>query len=459
MLQNGGSVTSTSGGTLAGRFFAGTGNAGQITVSTPTLAMANGGRISVATLGAGSAGSILLNANTLSFAGGSQVVSSTSGSGQGGSVSANATESASISGQGTGLFSTASGTGNAGQINVSTPTLTMGDGGTISVATSGAGNAGNIALNVTNFTQTGGARVDSSTSGSGLGGDIVVAAANSASISGAGTGLFSTASGTGAGGNIRIQAGQLVQLSNEGTLSAQSTGTATAIAGDINISTPTFQSQNGSVTTGADSADGGNISIITTGSFVHLTDSQITTSVRSGAGTGGNIAIDSKLIVLDESQILAKGFGGPGGNINITGDVFLVNSGGTVPTSLNGNCRRLLALSTSGTVNIEATFTNVVGSVTQLPSTPLQATELLRASCAARFAGGKTSSLVVGGRDGLPPQPGDLLPSPLYVASDANTAVTGTKATGYNQFSDLSLLGSRDRRLDRYTLLPNSKCS
>ena len=59
-LQNGGSVTSTSGGTLAGRFFAGTGNAGQIAVSTPTLAMADGGRISVATLGAGNAGSILL---------------------------------------------------------------------------------------------------------------------------------------------------------------------------------------------------------------------------------------------------------------------------------------------------------------------------------------------------------------------------------------------------------------
>ena len=205
-VQNGGKVTSESGGTLAGKSFVGSGNAGQINVSTPTLAMGNGGRISVATLGAGNAGSILLNANTLSLAGGSQVVSSTSGSGQGGSVSANATESASISGQGTGLFSTASGTGNAGQINVSTPTLTMGDGGTISVATSGAGNAGNIALNVTNFTQTGGARVDSSTSGSGLGGDIVVAAANSASISGAGTGLFSTASSTGAGGDIKIQA-------------------------------------------------------------------------------------------------------------------------------------------------------------------------------------------------------------------------------------------------------------
>jgi hypothetical protein len=110
-------------------------------------------------------------------------------------------------------------------------------------------------------------------------------------------------------------------------------------------------------------------------------------------------------------------------------------------------------------VNIEATFTNVEGSVTLLPETPLKATELLRAACAARFAGGKTSSLVVGGRDGLPSQPGDLLPSPLYLASDANTATPGaTTMTGYTQFSDLGFPGSRDRRLDRYTLLPNSKC-
>jgi filamentous hemagglutinin family protein len=547
-IQSGGGVTSESGGTLAGQFFAGTGNAGQIAVSTPTLAMADGGRISVATLGAGSAGSILLNANTLSLAGGSQVVSSTSGSGQGGSVaatagesifisgsgslpsglfstasstgnagqisvstptltmgdggtisvatsgagnagnvflnarnfsltggaqvvsntsgagqggsvSANATQSASISGQGSGLFSTTSGTGNAGQISVSTPTLTMGESGTISVATSGGGNAGNILLNVGNFAQAGGARVDSSTLGAGRGGDLSVTAANSVSISGPGTGLFSTASGTGAGGNIRIQAGQLVQLSNDGTLSAQSTGAATAIAGDINISTPTFQSQNASVTTGAESADGGNISITTTGSLVHLTDSQITTSVRSGSGTGGNIAIDSQLIVLDNSQVLAQAIGGPGGNINITGDVFLVNSGGRFPTSLTGIVDASSALSAPGTVDIEARFTNVVGTFAQLPSTPLQATELLRASCAARFAGGKASSLVLGGRDGLPLQPGDLLPSPLHVASDTDTPSTGNKVTGQELPTRFSLLGSKDRGLNQYSLLPNAKCS
>ena len=335
----------------------------------------------------------------------------------------------------------------------------MGDGGTISVATSGAGNAGNIALNVTNFTQTGGARVDSSTTGGGLGGDVTVTAANSASISGSGTGLFSTASSTGAGGDIKIQGGQLVQLTNNATVSAQSTGTATATAGNITINAPTFEAQNGSVTTGATLADGGNISITTTGSLVRLTDSQITTSVQSGVGSGGNIAIDSQLIVLNDSQILANAFGGPGGNINITADVFLVNSGGRFPTSLAGIVDASSALSTPGTVNIEATFTNVTGSFVQLPSTPLQATELLRASCAARFAGGKASSLVLGGRDGLPLQPGDLLPSPLYVGKRSGHSLYGQQGNRLGPPMRFSLLGSKDRFLNQYSLLPNAKCS
>ena len=316
----------------------GTGNAGQIILSTPTLTMADGGKISVATSGAGSAGSVSLNADTLSLTGGAQVVSSTDGAGQGGSVMVNAANSISISGSGSspsGLFSTASSTGNAGQITVSAPTLTMGDGGAISVANSGAGNAGNIALNVSNFTQTGGARVDSSTSGSGLGGDLTVNAVNSASISDPGTGLFSTASGTGAGGDIKVQAPH-VQILDGGTISANSTGTETATAGNVNIVTNDLNMQNSSITTEAAVALGGNISITTAASLVHLTDSEITTSVHSGVGSGGNITISSDLVVLDDSRILANAIGGHGGNITIAADVFLVNSGGMTPLSLEG---------------------------------------------------------------------------------------------------------------------------
>jgi hypothetical protein len=136
-----------------------------------------------------------------------------------------------------------------------------------------------------------------------------------------------------------------------------------------------------------------------------------------------------------------------------------VNSGGRVPTSLAGIVDASSALSTPGTINIEATFTNVTSEVVQLPETPLRATELLRAACAARFVGGKTSSLVLAGRDGVPPQPGGLLPSPLYLASKSNSPSTISSSTGLSLPMGFSLLGSSDRFLNRYSLLPNAKCA
>ena len=43
-----------------------------------------------------------------------------------------------------------------------------------------------------------------------------------------------------------------------------------------------------------------------------------------------------------------------------------------------------------------------------------KALALLREPCMARIQGGKYSSFVVGGRDGLPLEPGGLLPSPIF---------------------------------------------
>ncbi len=390
-----------------------TGDAGTILVSMPTLTMADGGTISVATSGAGNAGNIGLNVGNFGLTGGAQVVSSTTGAGQGGNVTVMATGPVSISGSGSqasGLFSTASSTGNAGQITVSTPTLTMGDGGTISVATSGAGNAGDIALNVNDVTMTGAARVDSGTTGSGNGGTVTLNATGSGIIS-SGAGLFSNAEGSGAGGDLNIQAAQL-QLLDGATISARSTGTDTATAGNVNIVAGSLlRMVNSSITTEATVADGGNISITTTGSTLRLTNSQITTSVQSGVGQGGNITIGSAghpfdFILLGDSQIRADAFGGPGGNINMFATVYLTSNSVVSASS---------ALSTPGTIAIEATVTDVSGSLTQLPTTPLEAAALMRASCAARLAGGKTSSLVVAGREGLPLDPSGLLPSPLTV--------------------------------------------
>ncbi len=422
-------LSATSGATLTGTggglfsTAASTGNAGTITVATPTLTMGDGGTISVATSGSGNAGNILLNAANFTQAGGATVNSSTTAEGAGGAITLTTTDAASsvsIAGAGSGLFSTASSTGDAGQITVASatgvpaPTLELKDGGAISVATSGAGRAGDIALTASSVTLTGGARVDSSTTGAGRGGIVTVNAAGPATIS-SGAGLFSTAAGSGAGGDLNIRAAEL-QLLDGAIISANSSGTDTALAGNVNIVAGSlFRMANSTITTQAAVADGGNISITTTGSLVHLTDSQITTSVQSGVGSGGNITIGSTLhpsdfILLDASQVRADAFGGPGGNINIFANVYLTTDSVVSASS---------ALSTPGTINIQASITNVSGSLTQLPTSPLEAAALLRASCAARLAGGKSSSLVLAGREGLPLDPGGLLPSPLVVEEPA----------------------------------------
>jgi len=366
--------------------------------------------------------------------------------------------------------------GDGGKVLISTPVLTLDAGARIETSTLWNGNAGAVVGDVGSLFVKGGASIRSASGGerspdgvnigTGNAGDVTFTAADSISISDAGSIISTTTFGNGNGGSISLIAGKLVSVQNGGSVSADSGGTLTGqqfsgsgLAGDITITAgDQIAMTSGSVSTRAITADGGNISL-NAPRMIQLTNSQVTTSVESGVGGGGNITIDPEALILNNSRILANAFGGPGGNINIIADVFLVNSGGQFPTSLTGIVDASSALSTPGTVNIEATFTNVTGTFTQLPSNPLQATELLRAACAARFAGGKTSSLVVGGRDGLPLQPGDLLPSPLYVASDAATPSTTTRISGYDQFFHWSLLGSKDRRLDRYTLLPNSKCS
>ena len=364
--------------------------------------------------------------------------------------------------------------GDGGQISVTTPSLVMNAGTRIDSSTLWDGNAGQITGKVGNLTLNDGAQIRSQSGnvavssgqpsvGFGKGGSVTFTADDSILITGSNSAVSTNTFGNGDGGSISLIAGKLVSIQNGGSVSAESGGTlggqqfsGSGLAGNITMAAgDQIQMNSGSVSTRAITSDGGNIAL-NAPRMIQLTDSQVTTSVESGFGGGGNINIDPQLLILNNSQVLARAIGGPGGNINITADVFLVNSGGMLPTSLAGIVDASSALSTSGTVNIEATFTNVTGSFFQLPSTPLQATELLRASCAARFAGGKASSLVLGGRDGLPLQPGDLLPSPLYVAGPSSG---DNRLTAEEIPLRVTLLDSKDRLLNKYSLLPNAKCA
>jgi filamentous hemagglutinin family protein len=448
-----------------------TAQGGSVTVnttgSTVTISGASSGIFSGSS-NTGAAGAVSVNTAQLTIDGG-QIGSGTRGiDTQGGSLTINATQSIDILNGGS--IRSRAFNQNVAPVTISTPSLTI-NGGSLDTSTSQNGAAGNIIVNGgSNGTVTlinGGQIISNSAlSASGSGGSVTVntgdltisnTSANGVPVTNfnnsPNSGIFSTASGSGAGGNINIQAAGSVVLENGGTISAQSTGAATATAGNVNITAGELvRLQGSSITTGATLADGGNISITTTGSLVQLTDSQIITSVESGVGGGGNISINSELVTLNNSEVRADAFGGPGGNINIVADVFLT-SGSLLSASS--------ALSTPGTINIEAVVTDVSGEVGQLPETPLQANELLRASCAARFAGGKASSLVLGGRDGVPIQPGGLLPSPLYLATDSGNPTTGMKTSANDPHARFSLVSvdSKHRLLTQYSLLPNSKCA
>ncbi|HEY7520738.1 MAG TPA: S-layer family protein, partial [Methylomirabilota bacterium] len=139
-------------------------------------------------------------------------------------------------------------------------------------------------------------------------------------------------------------------------------------------------------------------------------------------GSGGNITIGSaghpvEFVVLNDSQIRADAFGGPGGNVSISAGTFLTQ--GSVVSASS-------ALSVPGTISIEAEVTDVSGSVGQLPEALFQASTLLRAACATRMAGGQSSSLVVSGREGIPAEPGSPLSSSLIAEGAVDPARADT---------------------------------
>jgi large exoprotein involved in heme utilization and adhesion len=425
----------------------GSGNGGRVIVSTPSLTIDGGQIFADALLGAGSAGDVVLkDIGTLTLTNGAQVTSeafpestgnagnvtlevgtvvvtggsflstTTSGLGKGGTLIIKAREAVSIAGPaagsdtGTTIVSAATlGSGAGGEVVITAPVLRM-DGGIITALTGvpengppATGAAGNVLVEVDRLSLAGGALIDSRTTSAGRGGSVQVTVRESAVLTG-NSGLTAVSRGSGAGGNVEIRAHTLT-LSNGAILSAESTGTGNA--GNITITTQdSFVSTQGRIITRATQTDGGNIHL-TAPTLVRLRDSAITAEVGGGATTvGGNITIDPQYVLLQNSQIVANAFEGKGGNISIQAQqAFLADPTSTVSASS--------ALGISGQVNIQAPVTSLSGAVAPLQQAFAPTTELLRSRCVERLREGAVSRFVLGGRDGVPLEPGSLLLSPL----------------------------------------------
>src|SRR5262245_5102866 len=200
-------------------------------------------------------------------------------------------------------------------------------------------------------------------------------------------------------------------MSNDGLITANSTGPANA--GNIEINAgQQLTLQDSSITTAASQATGGNITI-QAANLVQLGNSTISASVQGGPQTsGGNITIDPNSVILQNSQIIANAVQGQGGNISITTNVFLPDSTSVVSASSQ--------FGVSDNVAIQSPISQGAGQLSPLPKNPLINAALLSQRCAA-LGQADVSSFIVAGRDTLPVEPGGWLTSPLLALETVPT--------------------------------------
>jgi len=327
------------------------GKTSTVTIETNHLNLV-GGIIGSNSFGRGDANEVIIHANTAKLTDGALITSTAFAFGRGGNIKITIEDTLSVSGQRSGLLLLPFGirfennesgitsgtfsTGQAGHVFIEANTLLLAEHGFIFATSGGDGTAGKVSIKAKVLHLTNRARIGSSS------GDVF------------GSQVFA---GSGDGGNIVIQADHLL-LTNDSTITAKSLGTGNA--GDILVSANTINlTGQSAITTEAKNAAGGNISV-TTPNLLYVRGGQITTSVGTGKGRGGDITISGPVfVVLDKGQIKAQTDEGHGGNIRITSDQFIKSSDSLVSASSR--------LGLDGSVNIDSPDMNLDQFLVVLP--------------------------------------------------------------------------------------------
>jgi len=411
-----------------------TGDGGDVTIFTQGLRILDGATLSASTFGEGDAGKLNVNATEIELIGTSRINGSPSnlfaaigffatgnggdvtiqtqglriidgaflsvstfGEGNAGNLSVTATERIEVSGLDPQGYSSSIGAqvslvaiGKGGNLTLETPQLSLNQGGQIGVSTFGTGDAGALNVNATEIELIGTNPIDGSSSG-----------------------LFADvgSNATGNGGDVTIQT-QRLRIIDGATLSASTFGDGTA--GDINIRVrDTLEANNGTIATSTTQSTGGSVKI-TAGDIRLFGDSDITTSVNSGAGGGGNIYLKAgSILAFDDSDILAFARDGRGGDVTLNtraffGENYRPAPRNTDPRTLNGNNR--VDVNASGAVNGVITLpdtTFIQNSLTELPENQIDTDSLLANSCIVRRNQPTQGSFTITGTGGLPQRPGD----------------------------------------------------
>jgi filamentous hemagglutinin family protein len=373
-----------------------TGDAGNLTITTPELGVFDGAQVSAGTLGAGNGGNLNVNATT------SVTLVGRSANGEFASGLFNQAESQA--------------TGDAGNLTITTPQLGIFDGAQVSAGTLGAGNGGNLNVNATTVELIGRSSdkrfpsgLFTQTQGTGNAGEIRVNTSELRVLDGAE--VSAATLGTSQGGSVIINAAD-ISVQNGSQISVSSTE-GIAPAGSIDINAGVVQLDGARIDAQTVSGNGGNIRLRITDLLMLRRGSTISTTAGREAfgGDGGNISINIPngfivAIPSENSDITANAFTGSGGRIEITAQNLYGIQSRQVET-FESDITASSDSGINGVVNINTPDIEPNKVFISLNPNLADSSQKIDQGCTAADSAG--SQFMITGRGGLPPSPNELL--------------------------------------------------
>jgi filamentous hemagglutinin family protein len=379
--------------------------------------------ISTSTDGTGDAGDLLISTKRLNLINGGAIGSITFGTGNSGNVTVRSSEFVELSGDviptpllTTTIASTTFGPGNSGNVIIDTQKLKILNGATIVTSTFSGGNAGTLTINASDSVLLSGVSTYQPTFRSGL-----ASAARFIPQFGF------TEPPTGSTGNLIINTPKLSITDGAGiNISHDGTGNA----GNLTINARSVFLNEGRITAETKSGLGGNININVKDDILLLRNNSFISANAKGKGDGGNIKIKAPFLVSfpnENSDIIANSLFGSGGRVEITANAvfgFDIRSreelqqllGTTDPNKLDPRLlpsNDITAISQSspslnGQVTLNLQDVDPSKNLAELPETVIDPdTQVAQNPCNRGWG----NELTVSGRGGLPPSPSQDLSS------------------------------------------------
>ena len=391
------------------------GKAGEISITSNSLLLNDGGQITASTAGIGDAGNIDLDVSkNINLNGATEFLA------QGNSFIASSA-----------VFSTveAGGEGNGGVVDIRAENLSLTNGGQVSATAEGQGKAGDISVNADESIFISGRAEDSEDS----------------------SGIFASAEvDNGIAGSIDVSTNQLT-INDDSRISVSSED---GLAGNLNITANSLYQNAGNITSEtrvSDGDTGANINLEIFGTWRIENESLVSATAFSNAD-GGNVNINqnvsnTEFLLLafpptstNGSDITANAVGGDGGRIKINAAGFFGIDFRDEQTPLN-DFTVTSEFGQSGETIINRTFDDPTSGLINLPASVGDASDQISQNPCEQGVG---SQFIVTGKGGIPPTVSESLnseaaqvdliepiPSPTQTVGengDRPTAETNTEA-------------------------------